>query len=220
MINTFLFDFDGTVADTIPGILITLDKTRDAMNVFYDLDEAKSLIGTPLVAMGAALCGEERASEFVDTYRKQYNLWGADKISFYPGIEKLLKDLNRAGMTCAVVTSKRRDTLLNNLDMLNAHDYFDLLVTKESVSHFKPHPEAVEYALAGLNSEPKNAVMIGDTNYDIGCGQGAKVRTIAVTWGTEPKESLLRCHPDDIVDDANELYELCFDLIQKSKARF
>ena len=213
MINTFLFDFDGTVADTIPGILITLKKTRKAMAVSYDLDTAKSLIGIPLVSMGAALCGEKRASEFVETYRKEYNYWGADKISFFPGMEKLLRDLNNAGMSCAVVTSKRRDSLLNNIEKLKAHDYFDLLVTKESVSHFKPHPEAVEYALTGLNCEAKHAVMIGDTRYDIGCGQGAKVRTIAVTWGTEPKESLLKCRPDDIVDSAEQLYDLCFSLI-------
>ncbi|MGM9567830.1 MAG: HAD family hydrolase [Clostridia bacterium] len=212
MIDTFLFDFDGTVADSIPGIMATLKKTREVMEVPFDLDYAKSLIGTPLVKMGVNLCGEDRAAEFVDTYRKSYLDWGAEMIRYFDGMEELLKDLHGVGMTCAVVTSKRRDSLDKNLDFLKGHNLFDLLVTKESTDFFKPHPAPVEYALTGLNAEAKQAVMIGDTHYDIECAQGAGVRTVGVTWGAEPEEELKKSRPDDIARTPEELRRICFRL--------
>ena len=215
MIDTFLFDFDGTVADSIPGIMATLKKTREVMGVPYDLDYAKSLIGTPLVKMGVNLCGEDRAAEFVDTYRMSYLDWGAEMIRYFDGMEDLLKDLNKAGLTCAVVTSKRRDSLDKNLDFLKGHDLFDLLVTKESTDFFKPHPAPVEYALTGLNVEAKQSVMIGDTHYDIECAQGAGVRTIGVTWGAEPEQELMKSRPDDIARTPEELRAICFRLAEE-----
>lgn len=215
MIDTFLFDFDGTVADSIPGIMATLKKTREVMDVPYDLDYAKSLIGTPLVKMGVNLCGEDRAAEFVDTYRMSYLDWGAEMIRYFDGMEDLLKDLNKAGLTCAVVTSKRRDSLDKNLDFLKGHDLFDLLVTKESTDFFKPHPAPVEYALTGLNAEAKQSVMVGDTHYDIECAQGAGVRTIGVTWGAEPEQELMKSRPDDIARTPEELRAICFRLAEE-----
>ena len=215
MIDTFLFDFDGTVADSIPGIMATLKKTREVMGVPYDLDYAKSLIGTPLVKMGVNLCGEDRAAEFVDTYRMSYLDWGAEMIRYFDGMEDLLKDLNKAGLTCAVVTSKRRDSLDKNLDFLKGHDLFDLLVTKESTDFFKPHPAPVEYAITGLNAEAKQSVMIGDTHYDIECAQGAGVRTIGVTWGAEPEQELMKSRPDDIARTPEELRAICFRLAEE-----
>ena len=215
MIDTFLFDFDGTVADSIPGIMATLKKTREVMGVPYDLDYAKSLIGTPLVKMGVNLCGEDRAAEFVDTYRMSYLDWGAEMIRYFDGMEDLLKDLNKAGLTCAVVTSKRRDSLDKNLDFLKGHDLFDLLVTKESTDFFKPHPAPVEYALTGLNAEAKQSVMVGDTHYDIECAQCAGVRTIVVTWGAEPEQELMKSRPDDIARTPEELRAICFRLAEE-----
>ena len=215
MIDTFLFDFDGTVADSIPGIMATLKKTREVMGGPFDLDYAKSLIGTPLVKMGVNLCGEDRAAEFVDTYRMSYLDWGAEMIRYFDGMEDLLKDLNKAGLTCAIVTSKRRDSLDKNLDFLKGHDLFDLLVTKESTDFFKPHPAPVEYALTGLNVEAKQSVMIGDTHYDIECAQGAGVRTIGVTWGAEPEQELMKSRPDDIARTPEELRAICFRLAEE-----
>jgi pyrophosphatase PpaX len=214
MIDTFLFDFDGTVADSIPGILVTLEKTRAAMGCDYSIDYAKSLIGTPLVMMGAKLCGNDRTSEFVETYRKEYKAWAADLIRYYDGIEEILQFLKDKKMTVAIVTSKRKDSLLLNLEHLNSDNYFDLLVTKESTDFFKPNPAPCEYALSGLNASPKQAVMVGDTHYDIECAKGAGVITIGVTWGAESAEELKHAKPTYIVNTTTELRELLETIIE------
>lgn len=215
MTDTFLFDFDGTVANTIPGILITLEKTKAAMASDFSLDHAKSLIGTPLVNMGVELCGPDLASQFVETYRMEYHRWGEDLIHFYDGMEAVLKTLKDQGMTLAVVTSKRRDSLLTNLASLNAADYFDLLVTKESTDFFKPHPAPVEYALTGLNARPGQAVMIGDTHYDLESAQGAGVPTIGITWGVETREQIALAKPTFIANTADDLLNITEQLIRE-----
>lgn len=215
MIDTFLFDFDGTVVNSVPGIMATLERTKECMRVDFDLDYAKSLIGTPLVSMGVQLCGENRASEFVDIYRQEYFVCGADKIAYFDGMKDLLETLTSKGLTCAVVTSKRRDSLTCNLDFLDGHKYFDVLISKESTDFFKPHPAPAEYALTALNAEPKQAVMIGDTHYDLECGRGAGTKTIGVTWGVEPKEEIIIAKPDYIAETPKELLEICLKLAKK-----
>lgn len=217
MIHTFLFDFDGTVVNSVPGIMTTLAKTKEVMKVDYDLAYAKSLIGTPLVSMGVQLCGEKRAAEFVETYRHEYFKWGADKIFYFDGMEVLLQTLNKKGFTCAVVTSKRRDSLDCNLDFLDGHKYFDILVSKESTDFFKPHPAPAEYALTALNAAPKEAVMIGDTHYDLECGRGAGTKTIGVTWGVEPKDAIIQANPDFIAETPKDLLEICLSLAEGDK---
>ena len=65
-----------------------------------------------------------------------------------------------------------------------------------------------------MNAEPKQAVMIGDTHYDLECGRGAGARTIGVTWGVEPREEIEKCNPDYIADTPEELLKICLTLAE------
>ena len=91
--QTILFDFDGTLANTIPGILATLEATKQQMKVDFSLSLAQSLIGKPLVNMAPSLVGEERVGEFVNTYLEQFPAIGGEMVEFFPGVEPLIKAL-------------------------------------------------------------------------------------------------------------------------------
>ena len=208
MINTFLFDFDGTVVNSVPGIMIAMEKTKEAMNVDFDLELVRSLIGTPLVSMGVTLCGEKRASEFVDTYCREYFKWAADKITYFDGMKELLETLNSKGFSCAIVTSKRRDSLEYNLDFLDGHKYFDVLVPKEATNFFKPHPAPAEYALTALNAEPSQAVMIGDRENDITAAGEIGIDSIGVLYGYGNQEELVEAGATYLAESVSDLRNL------------
>ena len=103
--QTILFDFDGTLANTIPGILATLEATKQQMKVDFSLSLAQSLIGKPLVNMAPSLVGEERVGEFVNTYLEQFPAIGGEMVEFFPGVEPLIKALQTKGIIVGIVTS-------------------------------------------------------------------------------------------------------------------
>lgn len=212
--QTILFDFDGTLANTIPGILATLEATKQQMKVDFSLSLAQSLIGKPLVNMAPLLVGEERVGEFVNTYLEQFPAIGGEMVEFFPGVEPLIKALRTKGIIVGIVTSKRRDSLLQNLQKLKAEALFDFIVTNEDTEFHKPHPAPVEKALDLAGAEPKDAVMVGDSPYDILAGNGAGCTTIAVTWGADSEETVKAAHPDHLVNKIDELESLLFRIMK------
>lgn len=205
LLSAVLFDFDGTLANTIPGIMATMEGMVNNTPLDFSLDKAKALIGRPLVEMGVELVGPDKSSDFLNAYFEQYQLYGANMIEFFPGARELVEDIRSQGILTAVVTSKRDRSLNYNLEVLKAGDLFDLLVSNDRTEFHKPHPAPVEYALEHLGVEPKESLMVGDTQYDILAGQGAGVDTIGVTWGVESEEQIAKSHPTRIVQSVPEL---------------
>ncbi|MEG1822747.1 MAG: HAD-IA family hydrolase [Clostridiales bacterium] len=211
-ITTVFFDFDGTLANTIPGIMATMAVVKEKMNADFSLAEAEALIGKPLVNMGEILVGAKKSAEFLNIYLESFPEHGGKMIKFFNGIEEMLKNLKAQNIETAVITSKRGRSLNNNLTVLNAHDYFDLLVTSDSTIFHKPHPAPVEFALDRMGKDAKECVMVGDTEYDILAGKGAYVKTIGVTWGIEKDMKNANYCPDYIANSPQELYKIIISL--------
>ena len=185
---------------------MTLELTAKAMDCPYDIDYACSLVGTPLIKMGEDLCGEQRAEEFLNTYVDLNYRYAAEMISLYDGMGTVLEDIKQHDIPMGIVTAKRLVALKRNLDYLELNPYFSVLCTKESTAKFKPEPDPVLFAVKELNIEPRDAVMIGDTHYDLLSGKRAGAVTIGVTWGIDSREALKELsNPDYIVDTPMEL---------------
>lgn len=214
-IDTVLFDFDGTLANTIPGITATLKAMLTTTELNFSLEKATALIGQPLAEMGNILVGPEKSAEFVNAYFREFPEHGACMIQFFPETKTLLQRLKKEDFLTGVVTSKRGTSLAHNLEVLKAQDTFDILVTNDKTIHHKPHPEPVEYALDKLGREPGECVMVGDTQYDILAAAGAGVTSIGVTWGVETRQQLKSSQPTYIVDTMEELGDLICQLKNK-----
>lgn len=203
-----LFDFDGTVVDTVELIREShRHATRQVLGV--ELDDAKLVanVGIPLMDQMVAF-SEQHAEELLRVYRQWNHRHTEELIKEYPGVGELLGALRAAGRPLGIVTSKARPVADLAFDVLPLRDYFDVIVTTEDTDRHKPAPDPVLHALSSLDARAEHAVMVGDAPFDLQAGAAAGCSTIAVTWGFFDRETLSVLGPDAVVDDVSELADL------------
>lgn len=196
-----LFDFDGTLADTIPLIVASY---RHALTCVlgepaHD-DEVRSWIGRPLQPVL-----EERypghGEELTDVYRT-WNLANHDAlIRPVDGIPELLDDLHAAGARTGVVSSKKAETVELGLRAVGLAERIDVLAGQEATPLHKPDPAPLLYAARRLGAAPADCVYIGDATVDVQAARAAGMGALAVTWGAGLRPALQAAGPLTVVDD-------------------
>jgi pyrophosphatase PpaX len=200
-----LFDFDGTLADSIA--LITASYRHTIATVFgddVDDDEVRSWIGRPLQPVL-----EERypgrGAELTAVFRA-WNLANHDDlIETVEGIAALLSDLHGAGARTGVVSSKKFDSVRLGLSAVGLADEIDVLAGQEQTEVHKPHPEPLLYAASMLGAQPSDCVYVGDAIFDVQAAHAAGMAAVAVTWGASTRAVLESTGPDEVVDDVPAL---------------
>jgi pyrophosphatase PpaX len=200
----WLFDFDGTLADSVELILASFrHATAEVLGYVPDEAELRAGIGLPLIDQMRTL-DAERAQELYEAY-VEHNLAVHDELMRpYPGVDELLNRLRRDGRRLGVVTSKRRETALLGLDVLGLGE-FDVLIGWEDTDAHKPGPEPLMRALELLGASADEAVYLGDTPWDMQAGRAAGVATVAVLWGVAERAELEAESPYLVVADATEV---------------
>jgi pyrophosphatase PpaX len=203
-----LFDFDGTVIDTVELIREShRHATREVLGVELSDTELVARVGMPLMEQMRAF-SEERAEELFRVYREWNHRHTAELIREYPGMSELLASLRESGRPLGVVTSKARSVADLAFAVLPMRDYFDVIVTADDTDRHKPDPEPVLHALSALGASPAEAVMVGDAPFDLQAGAAAGCATVGVTWGFFDRGALAALGPDALVDDLAELGDL------------
>ena len=196
-----LFDFDGTLADTIPLIVASYRHAIGSVLGQETVDaEVRSWIGRPLQPVL-----EERypgrGAELTEVYRT-WNLAHHDAlIRAVDGIPALLAELHTAGARTGVVSSKKHQTVRLGLRAVGLLDAIDVLAGQEETSRHKPHPEPLLYAAARLGADPSDCVYVGDATVDVEAARAAGMGAVAVTWGAGERPLLEAASPDAVVDD-------------------
>jgi len=197
-LNTFLFDLDGTLIDSIELILRSY---RHTMKVHRGVEPPDDVwmagLGTPLwVQFREWSRDEDEIRAMVATYR-DYNLTHHDAlVRPYDGVVERVRGMHARGGRMGLVTSKMRHGALRGLDVAGLADVFDAVVGSDDVTQPKPHPEPVLKAIGLLGADPSGTVFIGDSRHDIECGRAAGVRTAAVLWGPFDRSHLEDLRPD------------------------
>lgn len=206
--TAFLFDLDGTLADTLPLILRAAQLALAEFGVEATDEKIISLIGVPLVETGEILLGAGRGEEYRECYHKHFLTLDSSNLAAFPGIKELLAELERRGASLACVTSKRREPTENTLVKIGLREFFPVVIAAESSEHHKPHGEPALLALAALGVKEKKALFIGDSVFDVGCAQNAGLPCCAVTWGAEKEQRLREAGAACIAHDVAELAEI------------
>lgn len=206
MFNAVLFDLDGTLVNTNELIIDSFKYTFEVLRKPVPTrNEIINCFGEPLHETMKKFF--DNVDEAVRIYR-EFNLKHHDeKISPYDNTNMVLETLKNKGYKLAVVTSKNRSTSIRGLKFFNLLNYFDTLITSDDVENHKPHPEPVLKACEILNVDPNNAIMIGDSIYDIISGKKAGSKTCGVNYSFM-KEKLLEVKADYYIDNLTKILDI------------
>ena len=203
-----LFDFDGTLFDTSPGILRCMAKALTEGGYTPGDERAmKRFVGPPVLEALREFYGmDEAEAERVKTlYRTAYRAEGVYECAPIAGAEECLRALKAAGAHIAVATSKPIRFAREILQRFGFDGYFDAVCGAEDDAH-AGKAEIVARALSRLNAAPADAVMVGDRSYDVLGAAACGVPCIGIRTG---------CAEDGELEGAGAVAVVCdFDSLQ------
>lgn len=213
--KAIIFDFDGTLADTLP---ICYFAFQSVFNEFDDKDlsseEIKAMFGpseTGIIRENLRHANKEKA---IELFYEKYSEYHEKLVKSNEEIDDLLRYLKDKGIKLGIVTGKARRSLDISLKLMQMENFFDVMITGDDVIKPKPDPEGVLKALSLLDVENHEAMFVGDSDADIHAGVKANVLTIGVQWLPEYQSLEFTIEPDSIftrVSDFVDFYKnKCF----------
>lgn len=209
MIKNIIFDLDGTISKSAPGILNAFEYSLEKMGKSYSRDDLYKYIGPPLKDSFVKELGEDLADQGVEIYREYYFKKGLFETEIYDGIKDLLDNLNSNGYKIFLATSKGEESSEKILEYFGILDYFSYVSGSENNKNTKK--KVIDHLLKENNLKSSESIMIGDRSYDIEAASNLEIKTIAVTYGYGIKEEFKKAS-----FIANSPYEI-INIIEKLK---
>lgn len=206
-ITAVLFDFDGTVFDTVEGITKSIQYALHKHGRDAELEELRCFAGPPLVDKFMEVYGvlREEAEELVTDFRERYVPIGVYESSPFPGIQELLETLRAAGKKTAIATSKPQALAELLLERAKLRDIFDVVVGSGGGVNNDAKWQIVTRAMKLCGSKPENCVLVGDTKYDVEGAKKCGIPCIGVRWGYAAEGELEAAGAAAIVETPGEV---------------
>lgn len=212
MKKLIIFDFDGTLADTADCITKTMMSTLKSKGLpTKTTNEIQNVIGLPLDKCFETLLGnsdEEIIKECCAEYRATFPMFQQNNIRLFDKVKETLQALKSKGLHLAIASSRSVKSLNELSILLGIEDFIEAKMASDLVENKKPAPDMVLNLLKQYGTNPEEALVIGDTIYDIEMGQNAGCDTCGVTYGNQTRMDLEKQKPTYIIDDISELTTL------------
>lgn len=214
--QNFLFDFDGTIADS--GDAATLATQACFKDFDLEVPSAETVryyMGVPIETFIPELVEKQgkhySAGQFetmYDSFRRHYGEIERETTTLFPQMKDTLTVLKDAGKKLFIVSSKSSTSLKRNLKALGIVDLFDDLIGSDQVDHYKPAPDGILMVVTKYQLNKDESVMIGDAKYDLQMGKAAGVKTCGCLWDTFDAQLLKAEDPDFLLEKPAELLNI------------
>ncbi len=207
-----VFDLDGTLVDTAPDLIATLNVVfaREGLpSVLYE--NAPNLIGggaMGMIARGLAAEGRDvtptKREQMYTDFIAHYSAHIADRSRPFPGLVDTLDELTANGYSLAVCTNKLERLSIQLLKTLALADRFETICGQDTFGIQKPDPEILRRTVAAAGGRLQNAILVGDSDTDIRTARAAGIPVIAVDFGYSDRP-VAEYRPDRIISHFTQL---------------
>ena len=211
MIDTILFDLDGTLIDSSEGIIKSALYALEYYGIHeQDTGKLYRFIGPPLSESFEKYYGfsPEKAYEAVEKYRERYNKTGIFECRLYPGVEQCIRQLRERGYRIGMASSKPEVSCKRILEHFGILELFDDVTGATFDGRRDKKEDVLEEVFLRLgNPKPEEVLMIGDRKFDIIGAKAWGVDSVGVTYGFAPEGELEEYGATYIADSPDEILD-------------
>ncbi len=209
MLKLLIFDLDGTLADTSLDIADAVNYAVEPLGKGpYSVEEIKAMVGSGITNLMRSLIPSEAPiseESIIKRFLEYYSEHLLDNTKAYPYVKETLSKLG-SRYKKAVISNKREGFSREIMEGIGILQFFDIVLGSDSVREQKPSPVPLLEVMKRFGAAKDEAVMIGDSNYDIEAARAAGIKAFAVTYGFRSRESLKDA--DYIIDKFDELLNI------------
>lgn len=212
MIQTILFDLDGTLLDTLTDLSNSVNFALKAHDLpERTVQEIRAFLGNGIRNLIEKSVPSNTTAEVLDkvflSFKAYYLKHGLDYTTPYAGIITLLEELKGKSVKMGIISNKV-DAAVQQLNSQFFAHYMDIAVGEKINVRRKPAPDSVLYAIEALGAKPETTLYIGDSEVDYETARAAGVRCVLVTWGFRDKPALQLLNSDYYANSPEELYNI------------
>jgi phosphoglycolate phosphatase-like HAD superfamily hydrolase len=216
-VKVIIFDFDGTIADTLDAIVSITN--RLALEFGYkqttleELAQLKNLNSRQIIDQSGISIFK---LPFLIRKVKVELSKEIQRLSPIPGIKEALTDLKNQGNSLGIITSNSKDNVMAFLGTNNLQELFNFIYSGTTFGKSK----VINKLLKQENINPEEVIYVGDETRDIEAARKSNIKAIAVTWGFNSKQVLAEQSPDFLIHQPNDLIEVIGSLQQAGTPRW
>jgi len=202
----YMFDFDGTIADTFPMFVDIAKQIADEQGLdksaIDNIEKLKNLGTRKLMAkLGVSVYKMPSYAKRAQSIMNKR----LDEIKIFPGIKKVLDELLDKGIRLCLLSSNSLENVIYVLAANDLKDHFEFIVGGSSLFG---KDKKIKSAIKKYNLKDLEIYYFGDETRDVEGAKGAKVKSIAVTWGFNTREAFGKLKPDYILDEVEDILDL------------
>ena len=218
MFEAAIFDWDGTLADTRKVIVISFQKTLSEINIKVSDEFIERRIGIGAaetfrdVLRSAKMHVDEKLVQHLIERKSQLEIELTPQVRLFPGARELLEALH-GKVKVGLASMNNRSVIMHMVEANGLDEYFEVILTADSVTHSKPNPEIFLETASKLKTKPEKCVVFEDSIFGVEAAKSASMGCVAVTTGVYSKKELEHEKPDLIVKTLSESQILPFILL-------